>query len=77
MEEGRVGGGEGVEEGRVTLSKIFHWYAADFGSTQSEQLRWISAHLPDPQRQALLRLLDTSAAIQVETKDYNWLLNKL
>lgn len=65
------------EEGRVTLSKIFQWYASDFGSSQREQLRWVSARLPGPQGLALVRLLDSGAAIQVKTKEYNWLLNKL
>lgn len=77
VEEGKVGGGEGVEGGRVTLSKIFHWYAADFGSSEQELLRWLTSHLPGPQGQALERLLDEGAAIQVQTKEYNWLLNKL
>ena len=75
--EGVEGGGEVVEGGRVKMSKIFHWYADDFGSSQTERLRWISRYLPEAQRGRLEAMLDSGAPIQVELREYDWRLNKL
>lgn len=37
-----------LEGSTLHLSSIFDWYKEDFGNTQSERLRTLSRHLPEP-----------------------------
>ena len=62
----------------MTQSKIFKWYAPDFGATKAERLRFLLPHLPPAKRAALEGLLaaDPSAArIAVVHPEYDWGLN--
>jgi len=54
----------------IYLSSILDWFATDFGSTQSEQLRYLAKFVPESSR-ALL----TSQNLSVKFLDYNWGLN--
>lgn len=63
---------------KVTLSKIFQWYGRDFGASEKEVLRWLCQYLPENEAQGLQELLSNQdKPVQIEAKDYNWLLNKL
>jgi hypothetical protein len=66
-----------VDEGRrtVTTSKIFHWYASDFGSSERQLLQWLCGYLPEETRSQLERLLDSAHPITLTSRDYNWQLN--
>ena len=57
----------------VTLSKLFLWYAADFGATDAAVLRWVAGH-------GAAQLLD-AAGLDLDTatlthSDYNWAANQ-
>jgi len=54
----------------VYLSSILDWFATDFGSTQSEQLRTLSPFVPESSRTFL-----TSPNVTVKYLEYNWGLN--
>lgn len=54
----------------IYLSSILDWFAADFGSTQSEQLRYFAKFAPESSRTLL-----TSPNVTVKFLDYNWGLN--
>lgn len=55
----------------VYLSSILDWFGTDFGSTQSEQLRYIAKFVPKSSRPFL-----TSQNVTVKFLDYNWGLNR-
>lgn len=55
----------------VYLSSILDWFATDFGSTQSEQLRYIAKFAPEASRSFL-----KSPNVTVKYLDYNWGLNR-
>ncbi|KAG1666012.1 hypothetical protein FOA52_010922 [Chlamydomonas sp. UWO 241] len=62
----------------VTLSKIFKWYAPDFGRTDTERLTWLAQFLQGQQRQdldAMLASSNSSGSIKIKHKDYDWSLN--
>ena len=70
-------------EGKVKLSKIFYWYARDFGATTTDVLQWIQPNLAEEPAAALGRLLrrdevknegDTDA-LTVEYADYDGSIN--
>ncbi len=42
-----------VDDGRLTLSSIFEWYAQDFGNSESEVVDYIAKRLPPEQVQAI------------------------
>jgi hypothetical protein len=67
------------ETNRVTLSKIFLWYATDFGSSTTQVLRWIAPRLSAERSQALTAMLDAEVAggegITVEYAAYDWGIN--
>ncbi|WP_339736047.1 DUF547 domain-containing protein [uncultured Gimesia sp.] len=54
----------------IYLSSILDWFATDFGSTQSEQLRYIAKFSPKSSRPLL-----TGQNVTVKYLDYNWGLN--
>lgn len=56
-------------EGRLSLSKIFEWYAADFGGSAGV-LAFARAHLPP---EALVKI---GATPKVESLEYDWTLNQ-
>lgn len=56
---------------RFHLSSILSWFAEDFGSNQSAQLRTISKWLPDRASQSAAK----SGTGSISYLDYNWKLN--
>jgi hypothetical protein len=64
---------------RVTLSKIFLWYAGDFGGGGAEVLRWIAPRLASPRRETLEAMLDAEAAggepVTLDYAAYDWGIN--
>ncbi|XP_011403572.1 PREDICTED: uncharacterized protein LOC105312537 [Amphimedon queenslandica] len=64
-----------VANRKVTLSKLFLWYFKDFGSTVEELLAWVSNYLDD--NKDINYLLNDVSNINIEYKDYDWLINKL
>ena len=60
-----------AREQRFYLSSILSWFATDFGSSQSAQLRTISKWLPDQEAQAAAQ----RGSASVTFLDYNWNLN--
>jgi hypothetical protein len=61
----------------VTVSKIFKWYAPDFGRTDTERLRWMATFLQGQAREDLDAMLasSNSGSIKLKHKDYDWSLN--
>ena len=57
--------------GRLKLSPILKWYAADFGATPTERLQKIAPLAPDDMARELYSRHD----MQIEYLDYNWSLN--
>jgi hypothetical protein len=63
---------------RVTLSKIFSWYAPDFGAAKADRLRYLLPHLPADRAARLAALLDADPAarrISVVHRAYDWGIN--
>lgn len=59
---------------RLSLSRIFLWYAQDFGATQTERLRFIAPYFfNDRDRQFIL---DNAGALAISYQDYDWRLNR-
>lgn len=70
------GGGITVDRqsNRITLSRIFKWYAGDFGATQAERLIFIAHYLySDKDRKFLL---ENAENVKVDYQDYDWRLNR-
>ena len=61
-------------KGCVSLSRIFKWYADDFGSTPSEILKYISSYLYDDDERAYV--MKNADRIKIEYQDYDWRLNR-
>lgn len=61
------------EKHRISLSKIFDWYGADFGS-RPELLQWIAARLRDPQQQKWLQ--QNAGSVRIDWQAYDWQLNQ-
>lgn len=71
------GGGVVLNRGRhsLSLSRVFKWYAQDFGATQAERLRFIAPFLDDEQD---LKFIEAHAdALGVTYPDYDWRLNQV
>ncbi|KAG2439584.1 hypothetical protein HXX76_004936 [Chlamydomonas incerta] len=79
--EAFLGGEVEVDVARreVRLSKIFKWYAVDFGANKAERLAYVASLLQQPARGQLEGLLAAAAAggpqIRVSYKEYDWSLN--
>jgi hypothetical protein len=58
--------------GRLKVSPILKWYAADFGTTPTERLQKIAAYMPD----GVARELSGRRDMQIEYLDYDWSLNE-
>ena len=62
--------GARIEKGKLTLSRIYDWYRADFGKTDAEVIRHVSAYAsPD-----LKKKLATVG--EIDGYDYDWSLNE-
>jgi hypothetical protein len=63
-----------MERNHVSLSRIFTWYASDFGKTLPERLRFIAPYLYRPEER---EFLGTHAEkMTVDYLDYDWRLNR-
>ena len=62
---------------RITLSKIFLWYASDFGDTTYEVLEWMLRYLPAGDATILQGLLGAwgISPPKVAYRKYDWGLN--
>jgi hypothetical protein len=58
----------------VSLSRIFKWYAKDFGATDAERLRFIAPYLYDEEERAFLE--ENAEALSVAYQPYDWRLNR-
>jgi hypothetical protein len=69
-------GGAGLDKARdrVTLSRIFKWYAVDFGPSQAERLRFIARFLHEPEDRDWL--MDRADRVTVDYDEYDWRLNR-
>ena len=69
-------GGAVVDRTReqVSLSRIFHWYAADFGGDPPAILRFIAPHLQRAEDRRYLA--DHADRLTVVYQDYDWRLNR-
>lgn len=56
--------------GKIYLSTILDWFGSDFGSSQSEQFRYLSPFFPNSAQQAI-----KNPRIKVGYLDYDWSLN--
>jgi hypothetical protein len=62
------------ESNRAVISRIFKWYAGDFGETQSERLTFVAPYLyNDDDRKYLL---ENAESIKIGYQDYDWRLNR-
>jgi len=70
------GGGIMIDRGKnhVSLSRIFSWYAADFGKTLPERLRFIVPYLYNQDDKDFLA--ENAEHIRVKYQDYDWRLNR-
>jgi len=61
------------KDGKIQVSKIFDWFAKDFGASKEELVRWIAKHVGDEDLAATL----AAAADSVKLKyvEYDWALN--
>lgn len=59
---------------RVSLSRIFYWYADDFGQSLAERLRFIAQFLYDEDRRNFL--MENAGALKVDHQKYDWRLNR-
>jgi hypothetical protein len=58
----------------ISLSRIFKWYARDFGADQAERLRFIARYLDNKQDRAFIQ--DHADALKVTYQSYDWRLNR-
>lgn len=58
----------------LSLSRIFKWYARDFGATQAERLRFITRYLDNQQDRAIIE--DQADSLSISYQNYDWRLNR-
>lgn len=59
--------------GSFQLSALLDWFKTDFGPTQSDQLRYLSAYMPP----AAATAAQNNAVRNISYLDYSWALNEL
>jgi hypothetical protein len=59
---------------RANLSRIFKWYADDFGDDHAEIIKFIAPYLYDNERRRFL--IENAGKIKTEYQDYDWRLNR-
>jgi GH15 family glucan-1,4-alpha-glucosidase len=59
---------------RVRLSRIFSWYAGDFGPTMADRLRYLARFLYDEEERTFV--LDNADRLEVTFLEYDWRLNR-
>ncbi|NIM06171.1 MAG: DUF547 domain-containing protein [Armatimonadetes bacterium] len=62
------------EKESVSLSRIFDWYAPDFGETMGDRLRLAGRFLYDAEDKAFLE--ENADYLKVNFQDYDWRLNR-
>ncbi|MGD0232755.1 MAG: glycoside hydrolase family 15 protein, partial [Syntrophorhabdales bacterium] len=62
------------EHGRVSLSRIFRWYANDFGGSQGERLRFVAPLLYDDEDGRFIE--ENAEVLNVSYQAYDWRLNR-
>lgn len=69
-------GGIGIDRAQslVRLSRIFLWYAEDFGADMASRLRFLSQFLYDEQDRAFVQ--EQAPRLRVEYIPYDWRLNR-
>ncbi|KAK3233541.1 hypothetical protein CYMTET_56174 [Cymbomonas tetramitiformis] len=70
-----------AENKTVVLSKIFKWYASDFGATDREVLQWVIPYLPSDKARQLEEYVqaepdETDPPFIVDYAEYDWGINK-
>jgi len=64
------------EKKSVSLSRIFKWYAADFGATTAERLKFIAPLLYDEKDREFLEMNQDGMKIDIDYQEYDWRLNR-
>ena len=59
---------------QVTLSRIFKWYANDFGGNQEERLRFAAPYLYNPEDRRFIE--ENAEVLKVGYQEYDWRLNR-
>jgi GH15 family glucan-1,4-alpha-glucosidase len=69
-------GGAVLERSRnqISLSRVFKWYATDFGATQAERLRFITPYFFNAQDRSFVE--DHADSLKVSYQSYDWRLNR-
>ena len=62
------------EDRRVSLSRIFKWYAKDFGKSQAGRLRFIASFLYDDDERRFVE--EHAGILSIDYQDYDWRLNR-
>jgi hypothetical protein len=62
------------DSGLVRMSRIFNWYARDFGDTKEERIRFIAPYLYQKEDRQFLE--NNAGNLKVEYQDYDWRLNR-
>ncbi len=62
------------ERGRVSLSKIFKWYAGDFGDTKADRIRFVASFLHEHEDREFL--MEHAETLKIDYQDYDWRLNR-
>jgi len=58
----------------VSLSRVFNWYAKDFGNSRAERLKFIAQYLYEREDRTFLE--EKAETLGVEYQDYDWRLNR-
>lgn len=58
----------------LSLSRIFKWYAPDFGATQAERLRFIARYIANAPDRKFIE--DRADSLKVTYQSYDWRLNR-
>lgn len=61
-----------TEAKKVTLPRIFLWYADDFPSPENKLLRWVAKYLPVDRSDALLGLLENQNTPTISYESFDW-----
>ena len=64
------------EKKSLSLSRIFKWYAADFGATTAERLKFIAPLLYDEKDREFLEMNPDGMNIDIAYQEYDWRLNR-
>jgi len=62
------------ERNRAVVSRIFKWYASDFGEIQAERLKFVAPYLYNDEDRKFL--LNNAENMRIDYQDYDWRLNR-